>query len=63
MEYNFIVIFVFSSILKQIKDAGVINVILDCSIENTYIILKEFQQNNMMTKSFSYLITSLVSTV
>lgn len=48
-------------LLKQIKNSGVAHIVLDCSTEKIYDVLKQSQQIGMMSDYHSYLITSLVS--
>lgn len=56
--------FVFSRpLLKQIKNSGVAHIVLDCTTEKIYDVLKQSQQIGMMSDYHSYLITSLVSMV
>lgn len=50
-----------SPLLKQIKNSAEAHIILDCSIEKIYEVLKQAQQIGMMSDYHSYLITSLVS--
>lgn len=47
-------------LLKQIKNSGVAHIVLDCSTEKIYDVLKQSQQIGMMSDYHSYLITSLV---
>lgn len=46
--------------MKQIKNSGVAHIVLDCSTEKIYDVLKQSQQIGMMSDYHSYLITSLV---
>ncbi|KAG4074265.1 hypothetical protein HA402_008674 [Bradysia odoriphaga] len=46
-------------LLKQIKNSAEAHIILDCSIEKIYEVLKQAQQIGMMSDYHSYLITSL----
>jgi glutamate receptor, ionotropic, invertebrate len=45
--------------LKQIKSSGESRIVLDCTIEKIYEVLKQAQQIGMMSDYHSYLITSL----
>lgn len=47
--------------LKQIKNSAESHIVLDCSTEKIYDVLKQAQQIGMMSDYHSYLITSLVS--
>lgn len=51
---------IFSPLLKQIKNSAVAHIVLDCSTEKIYDVLKQSQQIGMMSDYHSYLITSLV---
>lgn len=55
--------FFFRPLLKQIKSSAESHIVLDCSTERIYDVLKQAQQIGMMTDYHSYLITSLVSVV
>ncbi|XP_031625101.1 glutamate receptor ionotropic, kainate 2 [Contarinia nasturtii] len=46
-------------LLKQIKNSGVAHIVLACSTEKIYNVLKQSQQIGMMSDYHSYLITSL----
>ncbi|XP_049532370.1 glutamate receptor ionotropic, kainate 2 isoform X1 [Anopheles darlingi] len=46
-------------LLKQIKNSAESHIVLDCSIERIYEVLKQAQQIGMMSDYHSYLITSL----
>ncbi|TMW40667.1 hypothetical protein DOY81_014253, partial [Sarcophaga bullata] len=46
-------------LLKQIKNSAEGNIVLDCSTEKVYEVLKQAQQVGMMSDYHSYLITSL----
>lgn len=46
-------------LLKQIKNSAESRVVLDCSTEKIYEVLKQAQQIGMMSDYHSYLITSL----
>ena len=48
-------------LLKQIKNSAESHIVLDCSTERLYDVLKQAQQIGMMSDYHSYLITSLVS--
>lgn len=48
-------------LLKQIKNSAESHIVLDCSTERIYNVLKQAQQIGMMSDYHSYLITSLVS--
>lgn len=48
-------------LLKQIKNSAESHIVLDCSTERIYDVLKQAQQIGMMSDYHSYLITSLVS--
>lgn len=50
-------------LLKQIKNSAVAHIVLDCSTDKIYDVLKQSQQIGMMSDYHSYLITSLVNTV
>lgn len=50
----------FRPLLKQIKNSAEAHIILDCSTEKIYEVLKQAQQIGMMSDYHSYLITSLV---
>lgn len=45
--------------MKQIKNSAEAHIILDCSTEKVYQVLKQSQQIGMMSDYHSYLITSL----
>lgn len=47
-------------LLKHIKNSGVAHIVLDCTTEKIYDVLKQSQQIGMMSDYHSYLITSLV---
>ena len=47
-------------LLKEVKKAGEIHIVLDCSTEKIQAILKQASQVGMMTAYHNYLITSLV---
>lgn len=47
-------------LLKQIKNSAESHIVLDCSTEKIYDVLKQAQQIGMMSDYHSYLITSLV---
>ena len=49
-----------SELLKKIKNSAESHIVLDCSTEKIYYVLKQAQQIGMMTDYHSYLITSLV---
>lgn len=51
----------FRPLLKQIKNSAESHIVLDCSTEKIYNVLKQAQQIGMMSDYHSYLITSLVS--
>jgi Receptor family ligand binding region. len=51
----------FRPLLKQIKNSAESHIVLDCSTERIYEVLKQAQQIGMMSDYHSYLITSLVS--
>lgn len=51
----------FRPLLKQIKNSAESHIVLDCSTERIYDVLKQAQQIGMMSDYHSYLITSLVS--
>ena len=46
-------------LLKQIKNSAESRIVLDCSTEKIYEVLKQAQQIGMMSDYHSYLITSL----
>lgn len=46
-------------LLKQIKNSAEAHIVLDCSTEKVYDVLKQAQQIGMMSDYHSYLITSL----
>ena len=48
-------------LLKEVKKAGEIHIVLDCSTEKIQSVLKQAAQVGMMTAYHNYLITSLVS--
>ncbi|KAI4498717.1 hypothetical protein M0802_006184 [Mischocyttarus mexicanus] len=48
-----------SPLLKQIKNSAESHIVLDCSTERIYDVLKQAQQIGMMSDYHSYLITSL----
>lgn len=48
-------------LLKQIKNSAESHIVLDCSTDRIYDVLKQAQQIGMMSDYHSYLITSLVS--
>lgn len=48
-------------LLKQIKNSAVAHIVLDCSTDKIYDVLKQSQQIGMMSDYHSYLITSLVN--
>jgi hypothetical protein len=50
----------FRALLKEVKKAGEIHIVLDCSTEKIQDILKQASQVGMMTAYHNYLITSLV---
>lgn len=54
-------LFRFRPLLKQIKNSAESHIVLDCSTERIYDVLKQAQQIGMMSDYHSYLITSLVS--
>lgn len=56
-------LFCFRPLLKQIKNSAESHIVLDCSTERIYDVLKQAQQIGMMSDYHSYLITSLVSTL
>lgn len=59
---NAIFLFLFCSLrplLKQIKNSAESRIVLDCSTEKIYEVLKQAQQIGMMSDYHSYLITSL----
>ena len=49
----------FRPLLKQIKNSAESHIVLDCSTEKIYEVLKQAQQIGMMSDYHSYLITSL----
>lgn len=49
----------FRPLLKQIKNSAESHIVLDCSTEKIYDVLKQAQQIGMMSDYHSYLITSL----
>lgn len=49
----------FRPLLKQIKNSGQAHIVLDCSTDKVYDVLKQAQQIGMMSDYHSYLITSL----
>uniref|UniRef100_A0A8D8RHD6 Glutamate receptor 1 n=1 Tax=Cacopsylla melanoneura TaxID=428564 RepID=A0A8D8RHD6_9HEMI len=49
----------FRPLLKQIKNSAESHIVLDCSTERIYEVLKQAQQIGMMSDYHSYLITSL----
>ncbi len=51
----------FRPLLKEVKKAGEVHIVLDCSTEKIQAILKQAMQVGMMTAYHNYLITSLVS--
>ncbi|KAL6264416.1 hypothetical protein P5V15_004525, partial [Pogonomyrmex californicus] len=51
--------FCFRPLLKQIKNSAESHIVLDCSTERIYDVLKQAQQIGMMSDYHSYLITSL----
>ena len=51
----------YRKLLKEVKKAGEIHIVLDCSTEKIQSILKQASQVGMMTAYHNYLITSLVS--
>lgn len=51
----------FRPLLKQIKNSAESHIVLDCSTERIYDVLKQAQQIGMMSDYHSYLITSLVT--
>ena len=53
----------FRPLLKQIKNSAESHIVLDCSTERIYDVLKQAQQIGMMSDYHSYLITSLVSSL
>lgn len=55
-------LFCFRPLLKQIKNSAESHIVLDCSTERIYDVLKQAQQIGMMSDYHSYLITSLVGT-
>ena len=52
--------FCYRELLKEIKKAGEIHIVLDCSTEKIQSILTHASQVGMMTAYHNYLITSLV---
>lgn len=56
-----VLLFYFRPLLKQIKNSAESHIVLDCSTERIYDVLKQAQQIGMMSDYHSYLITSLVS--
>ena len=48
-------------LLKEVKKAGEIHIVLDCSTEKIQSVLKQAAQVGMMTAYHNYLITSLVN--
>lgn len=50
-------------LLKQIKNSAESHIVLDCSTQRIYDVLKQAQQIGMMSDYHSYLITSLVSSM
>ena len=55
--------FCYRELLKEIKKAGEIHIVLDCSTEKIQSILTHASQVGMMTAYHNYLITSLVRTI
>lgn len=53
--------FCYRPLLKQIKNSAESHIVLDCTTERIYDVLKQAQQIGMMSDYHSYLITSLVS--
>lgn len=53
--------FIIRPLLKQIKNSAEKHIVLDCTTDKIYQVLKQAQQIGMMTDYHSYLITSLVS--
>jgi len=51
----------FRPLLKEVKKAGEVHIVLDCSTEKIQAVLKQALQVGMMTAYHNYLITSLVS--
>lgn len=49
----------FRPLLKQIKNSAESHIVLDCTTEKIYQVLKQAQQIGMMSDYHSYLITSL----
>uniref|UniRef100_A0ABD2XQE3 Receptor ligand binding region domain-containing protein n=1 Tax=Trichogramma kaykai TaxID=54128 RepID=A0ABD2XQE3_9HYME len=45
--------------LKQIRNSAESHIILDCSVDKIYTVLKQAQEIGMMTDYHSYFITSL----
>lgn len=59
--FSLIMFAVYRPLLKQIKNSAESHIVLDCSTEKIYDVLKQAQQIGMMSDYHSYLITSLVS--
>lgn len=62
IEANIFHILMFSAsrlLLKQIKNSAEAHIVLDCSTDKIYEVLKQAQQIGMMSDYHSYLITSL----
>lgn len=55
--------FLFRPLLKQIKNSAESHIVLDCTTERIYDVLKQAQQIGMMSDYHSYLITSLVNII
>lgn len=53
------VCFLLRPLLKQIKNSAEAHIVLDCSTEKIYEVLKQAQQIGMMSDYHSYLVTSL----
>lgn len=47
------------TLLKEVKKAGEIHIVLDCATEKIQAVLKQASQVGMMTAYHNYLITSL----
>lgn len=48
------------TLLRDIKKSGETHIVLDCSTKKIHTVLKQAQQEGMMTDYHNYLITSLV---
>ena len=51
----------FRTLLKQVQNSGGTHLVVDCSAENIYQVLKQAQQVGMVTRYYHFFFTNLVS--